>query len=189
MATVTELINYVSYNLDKTVGDSESSTTFFTRAMVVAWLNAGLLQAVKDIDPKLLTTLQEYASGTGLEVALPAGFYYPVALTLGTEKAKIITPDDHLLEVVKPNAAVDSYGVLWDQKIDFFPSASYSYQLWYIEKPTALSTGDLSASPEIPEQYHYAIGDYATFLAMRSDKVLAQEYLQLYQNAVKGGAS
>jgi len=185
--TIGEIITAIQNNVDETVGASESSTVFYTTEQVVGWINQAIKQLCVDLPPHLLPDLHANTTGTGSSITLPTDFFKPLELKIDGHIANIVLPGEYWTGDNNPYSFADYYGVLFtDSTMEIHPTAA-SFELKYLKAPTEYSTADTSATPPIPSPYHEAIIHYATYLALRRDKEVAGDFIELYNIAIGKG--
>lgn len=184
MATVTELVARVRYNLEETTAD------YYTDAEIKVWLDAAQLDAIKRIPPSEITELHGSATATASSISLPADYVAPISLAVGAsaETVPIVMANSPLNDGSRPNAALDLYGLLDDGKITL-PS-SMLYVLYYITRPTDI-TGLTTTAPDIPAKYQYALVLYATYEGLKKDKhiTISDKYYRDYLSELGIGGS
>jgi len=186
--TISEIITAIQHNVDETVGTTESSTTFYTTEQVVYWVNQAIKQLCVDLPPYLLPDLHGTVTGSGSSITLPTDFFKPLELKIDGHIARIVMPGEYWTADTNPYSFADYYGVLFtDSTMEVHPTAT-SFELKYLKAPTEYSTADTSATPPIPAPYHEAIIHYATYLALRRDKEVAGDFINLYEMAIGRGA-
>jgi hypothetical protein len=152
----------------------EPDQTFYTDAEFIAWINRALLDFCR-----LSQLIRD--STTFLSVADQADYDYPTGflkvMYLKYKDTKLVFQDIPKLErfdsewLSAAAVAIPSYYYFFKyNKISIYPKPNTTddiMSIYYIRKATAI-TAD-TQTPEIPEEYHYALEDYALAMAKMKD--------------------
>lgn len=188
--TIGEILTAIQNNVDETAGTTESVSTFYTTQQLVEWVNDAIKQLVNDLPAEILYDLHGEITATSSPISLPSDFFKPIELKIDGHIAKIIPPNQYWTGTDNPYSWADYYGVLYtDNTMAINPSPTVSASLKYLKAPAEYSTSDTASTPPIPTPYHNAIIYYATYLALRRDKEVAGDFIELYNKAISTGVS
>ena len=187
--TIGEILTAIQHNIDETAGASESVNTFYTTDQLVGWVNDAIKQLVNDLPAEILYDLHGETTGSGSSIVLPTDFFKPIELNIDGHIAKIIPPNQYWTGDDNPYSWADYYGILYtDSTMELHPTAT-SFSLKYLKAPTEYTSADTASTPPIPAPYHNAVIYYATYLALRRDKEVAGDFIELYNKAINMGVS
>lgn len=168
-------------------------STAFTQANIITWLNECLIQVYSYMNAKQKDLYQFDTVADQKVYTLPSDCMLDEIISVEMADELTVTPDTtfttySFIELTQEMTGTHYYDGL-NGLIGLYPvpdTNGYKVNIIYEKKPPLLTSGDLTASPQIDDEYHSLLTFYAIQVAAKSgnnpDVELANNYAIEYNN-------